>query len=53
VIETASLDAVCSAAASRTEGGWRALDHRAWDAIDARLLPDVAWTASAPGTGAT
>ena len=36
----ANLDAVCSATASRTEGGWRALDLRAWDGIDARLLPD-------------
>ena len=36
----AYLDAVCSATASRTEGGWRALDLRAWDGIDARLLPD-------------
>ena len=36
----ANLDAVCSATASRTEGGWRALDLRVWDGIDARLLPD-------------
>jgi hypothetical protein len=36
----ANLDAVCSATASRTEGGWRALDLRAWDGIDTRLLPD-------------
>jgi hypothetical protein len=35
-----SLDAVCSATASRTEGGWRALDLRVWDGIDVRLLPD-------------
>ena len=32
----ANLDAVRSATASRTEGGWRALDLRAWDGIDAR-----------------
>jgi hypothetical protein len=36
----ANLDAVCSATASRTEGGWRALDLRVWDGIDVRLLPD-------------
>ena len=36
----ANLDAVCSATASRTEGGWRALDLRAWEGVDARLLPD-------------
>ena len=36
----ANLDAVCSATASRTEGGWRALDLRVWEGIDARLLPD-------------
>ena len=36
----ANLDAVCSATASRTDGGWRALDLRVWDGIDVRLLPD-------------
>jgi Domain of unknown function (DUF4432) len=36
----ANLDAVCSATASRTEGGWRALDLRVWEGIDVRLLPD-------------
>jgi hypothetical protein len=36
----ANLDAIASATASRTEGGWRALDLRVWDGIDARLLPD-------------
>jgi uncharacterized protein DUF4432 len=35
-----NLDAVCSATASRTEGGWRALDLRVWEGIDVRLLPD-------------
>jgi hypothetical protein len=50
----ANLDAVCSATASRTEGGWRAIDLRAWDGIDARLLPDRgldcfgAWFAGVP-----
>ena len=36
----ANLDAIASATASRTEGGWRALDLRVWDGIDVRLLPD-------------
>ena len=36
----ANLDAIASATASRTEGGWRALDLRAWDGIDVRVLPD-------------
>ena len=45
----ANLDAVCSATASRTEGGWRALDLRAWDGIDTRLLPDH----RRPGKGTT
>ena len=36
----ANLDAVCTATASRTDGGWRALDLRVWDGIDVRLLPD-------------
>jgi Domain of unknown function (DUF4432) len=40
IARLANLDAVCSATASRTDGGWRALDLRAWDGIDARLLPD-------------
>jgi hypothetical protein len=41
VIEgVANLDAVCTATASRTDGGWRALDLRVWDGIDVRLLPD-------------
>jgi hypothetical protein len=31
---------IASAVASRTEGGWRALDVRVWDGIDIRLLPD-------------
>jgi hypothetical protein len=50
----ANLDAVCSATASRTEGGWRALDLRAWGGIDVRLLPDRgldcfgAWFAGVP-----
>ena len=50
----ANLDAVCSATASRTEGGWRAIDVRAWAGIDARLLPDRgldcfgAWFAGVP-----
>jgi hypothetical protein len=38
----ANLDAICSAIASRAEGGWRALDLRVWDGIDVRLLPDRA-----------
>jgi hypothetical protein len=36
----ANLDAVASSTASRTDGGWRALDLRVWDGIDVRLLPD-------------
>jgi hypothetical protein len=36
----ANLDAIASATASRTEGGWRALDVRVWEGIDIRLLPD-------------
>jgi len=31
---------IASAVASRTEGGWRALDVRVWEGIDIRLLPD-------------
>jgi hypothetical protein len=38
----ANLDAIASATASRTEGGWSALDLRVWDGIDVRLLPDRA-----------
>jgi hypothetical protein len=38
----ANLDAIACATASLTEGGWRALDLRAWDGIDVRLLPDRA-----------
>jgi uncharacterized protein DUF4432 len=36
----ANLDAIAAATASRTEGGWRAVDVRVWDGIDLRLLPD-------------
>jgi hypothetical protein len=36
----ANLDAIASATASRTGGGWRALDLRVWEGIDVRLLPD-------------
>jgi hypothetical protein len=36
----ANLEAISSASASRADGGWRALDLRAWDGIDVRLLPD-------------
>jgi hypothetical protein len=36
----ANLDAVACATASRTEGGWRALDLRVADGVDVRLLPD-------------
>jgi hypothetical protein len=36
----ANLDAIAAVTASRTEGGWRALDMRVWEGIDVRLLPD-------------
>jgi hypothetical protein len=36
----ANLDAVASATSSRTEEGWRALDLRVWNGVDARVLPD-------------
>jgi Domain of unknown function (DUF4432) len=36
----ANLEAIASATHSRTVAGWRALELRAWDGIDVRLLPD-------------